>query len=378
MTVTWLWLAAGPAIALALASLAGERRRAAYVRARLAERPASLPTATVIVPVKGPEPNLRANLAALAAQDYPDYELIVTARTAWDIPGGVLPRWAKVVVGRPDDPETGDKVQNLLAGVKAARKRSEVLAFADSDSLVSPRWLRALAAPLGEAGVGASTGYRWHTPEPAGWWSLLRGGWDAVIGGSLGAGGSRFAWGGSMAIRKETFFEVRVPDFWKGAVSDDYALSAAVRRKDLRIAFAPGALVACAEPAGAGAFFRWTRRQLLITRVYDTRLWWTALVSHAVYCAGMAAGAAALAMGRWEGGAALAAQLIPGMFKGYRRARLARESMPEQEAWFRRHGWAHTWLVPAVTWLWLAALVASAAGRTIEWRGRAYRLRRGW
>ena len=34
----------------------------------------------MIVPVKGQDEGLRENLAALAALDYPDYELIVVAR----------------------------------------------------------------------------------------------------------------------------------------------------------------------------------------------------------------------------------------------------------------------------------------------------------
>ena len=172
--MTWLWLLAAPAILLALLSLAGEGRRTAYVHARLRQRPASLPPASIIVPVKGHDDNLRLNLAMLAAQDYPDCEVIVTARTATDIPAGVLPSGVKVVVGRADEPATGEKIQNLMAAVKASRKQSQVLAFADSDGRVSPRWLRALAAPLAEPGVGAATGYRWHTPEPAGFWPLVR------------------------------------------------------------------------------------------------------------------------------------------------------------------------------------------------------------
>jgi ceramide glucosyltransferase len=373
----WLWVLAGPAIMLAAASLWRERARAAYVRRRLAEAPASLPPATVIVPVKGPDEGLRENLAALAAQEYPDYEVIVAAATAADIPAGVLPSGVKVVVGRAGEAGASEKIRNLLAGVRAARKGSRVLAFADSDGCVGPRWLQALAGPLADPGTGAATGYRWHVPEPAGCWSLLRSVWDAVVAGSLGPGGNRFAWGGSMAIRKETYFEARVPEFWKSAVSDDYALSAAVRQAGLRIAFAPGAMAASPERVTAAGFFRWARRQLTIARVYDPAAWWTGLAAHAVYCTGMAAGAAALALGLWEGALALALQLAPGMAKGGWRARLARKAMPRNEAWFRKHGWAHAWCVPAVTWLWLAALLASAFGRTIEWRGKVYRLRRG-
>ena len=35
---------------------------------------------------------------------------------------------------------------------------------------------------------------------------------------------TRFAWGGATAIRKETFFEAGVLEYWKSTVSDDYAL----------------------------------------------------------------------------------------------------------------------------------------------------------
>src|SRR5262249_12940675 len=152
----------------------GSGRRARYVESRLTEQGGTLPAATVIVPVKGYDEGLRENLAALAALDYPDYELIVAAHSAADIPPGVLPSPVKVVLSHGDDPDTAEKIQNLLAAVRSARKRSEVLAFADSDGRPTKRWLRALVAPLSEAGVGASTGYRWFMPEPADFWSLLR------------------------------------------------------------------------------------------------------------------------------------------------------------------------------------------------------------
>src|SRR5206468_11122230 len=102
---------------------------------------------------------LRENLLALASLDYPDYELIIAAHCADDIPRGVLPARARIVLARGSDLETGEKVQNLLAAVRAARKRSVVRAFADSDGRPPKRWLRALVAPLAEKGVGASTGY---------------------------------------------------------------------------------------------------------------------------------------------------------------------------------------------------------------------------
>lgn len=370
------WFCAGPAVLLALASLRSERRRDRYTAQRLSAKNGVTPPATVIVPVKGEDEGLCENLAALASLDYPDYELIVVARSAADIPTGVLPKRAKIVLANGQDPLTAEKIQNLQAAVRAARKRSVVLAFADSDGRPQPRWLRALVAPLQEEGVGAATGYRWFLPAPADFWSLLRAVWDAVAAGALGPGDNRFAWGGAMAIRKEVFFEARVPEFWKGAISDDYALSQAVRELGLAIAYAPGALTPCVEHISMRRFFSWTRRQMAITRVYSPSLWWPGLIAHIWYCAAMAASAVLAMRGYVPATIALAAQLLPGIWKAWRRVRRARRALPEHEAWFRRWAWTHAALAPVATWAWLAALASSAMAGSIEWRGYRYELKR--
>jgi ceramide glucosyltransferase len=374
--VPWFWFFCGPALILAFLSLRGERKRATYVSGVLAAAPrANLPPATVVVPVKGEDAGLRENLAALAGQDYPDYELIVVAQRAADIPAGVLPARVRVVLAHAEEAGTGEKVLNLRTAVRFARKSSRVLAFADSDGRVNATWLRALAGPLEDHGVGASTGYRWYAPEPPDFWSLMRGVWDAVIGGMFGPGSSAFAWGGSMAIRRETFHAIGVAEFWRDTVSDDYALSDAVRRAGLRIVFAPGAMAVSSGRTSAREFLRWARRQLTITRVYRPKLWWGALIAHIFYCGGMAAAVAASIHGQLGAEWVLLAQVSPGMLKGANRATLAKAELPEYKAWFDRHAWVHTLWTPAATWIWLLVLLASACGNRIEWRGHRYRLK---
>jgi cellulose synthase/poly-beta-1,6-N-acetylglucosamine synthase-like glycosyltransferase len=374
--VFWYWFFVGPALLLALLSLRGERKRADYVARRLSEPAQKLPPASVIVPVKGMDPGLRENLAALASLDYPDYELIVAAHQAADIPPGVLPPRVKIVLAGGEDPATGEKVQNLRAAVRATRKGTVVFAFADSDGCVPRGWLRALVAPLAEPGVGASTGYRWFAPDPPGFWSLMRSVWDAVAYGMLGPGNNRFVWGGATAILKETFFTIRVADYWKNTVSDDYALADAVRDAGLTIAYAPGALVPCPDSLRMADLFRWTRRQMTITRVYRPSLWWPALIAHVFYCGGMAASIVASLRGSLLAEWALLVQLSPGMLKGLNRATLAKASLPGFEGWFKRHQWVHAIWIPLATWVWLVTLISSAFGNTIEWRGRRYLLRR--
>jgi len=377
------WYLAAPAILLAILSLRGERKRAAYVERRLAERPKDLPPASVIVPVKGPEEGLRENLGALASLDYPDYELIVCARSAADIAPSVLPARVKVVLAAGDDGPSGsgndgtsEKIHNLRAGLRAVRKTSRIVAFADSDGRPTPRWLRALAAPLDEPRVGASTGFRWFTPVPATFWSLMRAVWDAVSAGRLGPGDNPFVWGGAMAIRKDLFYEIRVLDYWKGAVSDDCELARAVHDAGFAIAYAPGALTPCFQGTAAREFFSWARRQLTIIRVYRPGLWWPALGAHLIYCAGMAAAAIGSIQGNRLAEWALIALLSPGMLKGLNRAIIAKAALPEQEAWFRRHSWVHAIWTPLATWIWLIVLGLSACGNTIRWRGNRYYLKR--
>jgi ceramide glucosyltransferase len=373
--VFWYWLFVGPALLLAVFSLRGERRRAAYVADRLAAPdPADLPPATVIVPVKGADQELRDNLLALASLDYPDYELLIVANSAADLPPGVLPPRAKVVLAHGGDASTGEKVQNLQAAVRAARRHSAVFAFADSDGRPGPRWLRALVAPLSEPGVGASTGYRWFVPDPPRFWSLVRSVWDAVIAGRLGPGDNGFAWGGAMALRKDVFAAAAIGDAWKGTISDDFALAAAIHRAGLTIAFAPGALVPSYDRTTALGFLAWTRRQMLLTRIYSPLLWWVALLAVIFYCGAMAASVAAALAGHTLALAALAAQLAPGMGKAWNRATVAMAALPQCREAVRRQRWAHALLVPFATWMWLVALAASAFGRTIVWRGRSYKL----
>ena len=372
----WFWFFAAPATALAFLSLRGERKRARYVETRLAQTGGQLPRASVIVPLKGPDEGLRENLASLAALDYPNYELLVCARTAADIPPGVLPSGARVVLGWTQETGASEKIRNLDAGIRLALKSSKVLAFADSDGRVPRGWLRALVAPLAEDGVGASTGYRWYLPAPPDFWSLVRSVWNAAIVSLLGPGDAPFAWGGAMAIERELFTALRIEEYWKDWVSDDYALSEAVHAAGLRIAFAPGAMVAATDHVGAIEFFRWAKRQMTITRVYHPRLWLAAFLAHIFYCGGMAAAIVASALGNRLAEWALLILLSPGMLKGTNRTVLAKAELPEFKQWFERHAWVHTWFVPLVTWVWLLTLMLSAFTDVIQWRGNRYTLER--
>jgi len=364
-------------VLLSLLSLRGERARTRFYRSGARTEPSAFPPASVIVPVKGYDDGLTANLAALASLDYPDYELIVVSRSPHDLPPGAAPPRARIVFAGPPPDGTGEKVHNLLAAVSAARAETQVLAFADSDGIPSPGWLRALVAALETARAGAATGYRWHLPQPPVTGpALLRSVWNAVIAGSMGPAPAAFGWGGAMAIRRNTFSHLRIRDWWKGAVSDDYRLSEAVRAAGLHIVFTPGALVAATDGTTFTELLSWTTRQMRITRFYAPRLWHLSLAAHLIYCGAMVAGVSLLLEGSSLAAAALAVQLGTGYYKAARRLALASHAMPAHRQWFARYGWLHALLTPCGTWLWLYASAAAALSGTIQWRGYSLRLSR--
>ncbi len=338
-----------------------------------------LPAVTLIVPVRGHDHDLARNLGSLGVLDYPDYELIVTARDRDDAgfrtARTILGESARFVAAGTPPEGTGEKVHNLLAAVKSARPESEVFAFADSDGQVDEDWLHNLVAPLQDETLGATTGFRWYFPEEGGFWPLLRSAWDSTIAGNMSTQDKNFAWGGAMALRRTTFVEANVEKFWAGAVSDDYRLSAAINAAGRGIRFVPGSMVATTGSCTGKEFLTWARRQLIITRVYRPRLWTAGFVSHVVYCGAMVLSLAmALVENAPLGLGALVVTTVPGMGKGALRGTIARLMFPQREDWFDRHGWAYFWMVPIATWVWLVTFARSATTRRIEWRGYVYDL----
>jgi hypothetical protein len=375
-----LWILAVPAILAGVESLRAGRRQLRYVAAAVST-PTTVwrPPVTLIVPVKGLEPGLAENLRSLAAQDYPDYELIVAARSADDpalsVVRPLLGGRTRLVTAGEDASDTGEKIQNLLAAVAAARPESQVLAFADSDGRVHAGWLRGLIAPLEDYAVGAATGYRWYFPGATAFWPMVRSVWNSTIAGGLGTGRPHFAWGGAMAVRREVFETARVAEFWKGAVSDDYRLTHAMRAAGLEIRFAPQAMVASEGECSGREFLAWATRQMIITRVYSPGLWWTGLAAHVIYCGAMAASVVAAAAGHAWALLVVLLVTLPGMGRGEWRRQAARLMFPDRAQWLDRHKWVYWWLSVPTTWLWLGIFLASACTRRIEWRGHLYELR---
>jgi cellulose synthase/poly-beta-1,6-N-acetylglucosamine synthase-like glycosyltransferase len=344
------------------------------------------PRVALICPVKGMEEDLEANLLSLTQFDYPQYEIFFPIATAEDPAFRVLERVVAasrrpahlIRAGRALD--CSDKVHNLTAAIGQVGEQFDVLVFADSDGRPSHRWLGRLVASLADNNIGAVTTFRWLFPKRHGFWSALAAAWNASAATYLGEGKRNFCWGGGTAISRKRFDELRVLESWRGAASDDYMLTRALQNNGLPIAFAPECLVPSPCSFNLKTFLEFTNRQLVITRIYAPKLWFTALVGHLFYCATILLGIAYWGVGSMIGMPSmqfLVLALIPPIFasvRGVLRLVAVLELLPGLREQLLSEGWVWVLLAPAVPFVYLYNSLAAVFTRKITWRGIRYEL----
>src|SRR5712671_4257397 len=254
------------------------------------------PGVALICPVKGIEPGLEQNLSALTSFDYPDYDIFFALASGEDPARKILDKLAAsskhrvhiVIAGRPEG--CGEKVNNLRAAMQQAKEGYDVFVFADSDGRPGRSWLAHLVAPLADTNIGAVTTFRWFFRQGNGFWSALASTWNAPAATYLGEHRNNFCWGGGTAIRRERFEQIGALEFWKGSVSDDLSLTRALRQAGCAILFAPECIIPAMFDCDLPDLLEFTSRQIVITRVYEPRLWRLGGLAHLLYCAAVLLG----------------------------------------------------------------------------------------
>ena len=175
------------------------------------------PSAAVILCVRGADPTLQVCLEGLLTQDYRDYEVHVVLDSDAD-PAAKLVRnsisnhsFEKVTVHILRDPDSrrGLKVSAILQALTSLSDDVEAVAFLDADAEPDRFWLRNLMRPLGDPGVGATSGLRWFAPATRNAGSLIRAKWNLYALVLMKR--CNIAWGGSLAIRRDTLTSTDLP-----------------------------------------------------------------------------------------------------------------------------------------------------------------------
>jgi ceramide glucosyltransferase len=350
------------------------------------------PRTSLIVPCKGLDPAFNKNISSFFNQDYENYLLWFVVADKTD------PAYARLcelknqlsssskaqdiqifIAGQGKS--CSQKIHNLLYCYERTGNDVEVLAFADSDVCVRSDWLSHIVYPLRKFQNGAASGYRWFIPQKNNIPSLALSAINAKIAQLLGNTHFNQAWGGSMAIRVDTFRQLGLDKIWPKTLSDDLSLSYAVKKAGKKVVFVPACLVASYESTTWRELFEFGRRQFLVTRTSAPGTWWFGLFSSLYSILGLWAGVAMAIYAAMIGDKNLPLFIaVPVLFfagqlgRAILRQRMISELLEED---FPR-------MKPAVVadilffWAWslllLIFIISSAFGRTVTWRGIRYRL----
>ena len=345
------------------------------------------PNVCLIMPCKGDEPNLARNIETLLKLDYPNYRVIIVTDSQ-DDPAHQL---AHTILRMSKDPRAellistqhanaSGKVSAMLTALERPKGSVEVYAFIDSDSTINATWLTELVDPLGDARVGATTGFRWYLGT--GFWSQVQSAWNASGSNLMFDENYNFPWGGAMAIRAETLDRISIEEVWKDAVSDDLTLNVALRGYGYHTLFMPQCtVVTFTENTTRSTFLKWAINQTALTRAYHRKLWNYALAAYTFFDTTFIAGLIALILGLlnttfWFLPATLLLAPIPiGVIRSHSRNLAFQRALPWVNG-LNKTGPRAILANLIAPWIMTYCIVKSISTREIEWRGRSYNLRK--
>jgi ceramide glucosyltransferase len=325
------------------------------------------PAVTILKPLHGAEPGLQARLAAFCQQDYGGSVQILCG--AGDAASAAVPAVRGMQRELPDQRiellvdsrryGSNRKVSNLINMLP--RVRHDVIMISDSDIVVQPGYLRAIAALLVRPRVGAVT-CLYHGIGGDGLWSRLSALAinthflpQAITG--LAVKVTKPCFGATIAMRRSMLERIGGFVPFADELADDYAIGVAVRAAGRDVITAPF-LVGhrCFE----GSLRQLMRHQIRVARTIksiDPIGYAGTIITHPWPLAllGMLSGSTAAAL---VAVAALA-------------SRIALCRCVERRFGLRRE---NIWLIPLQDIFAFAVYVTSYFGATVHWRGADYRV----
>jgi ceramide glucosyltransferase len=367
-----LWLGA---LGTALVAVAMVYTTTAAIAVRVArralrpQRPAAVPPTSVLKPLCGAEPALYERLRSFCEQDAAELQIVFGVRDAHDPALTTVQRLRREfpqldlqVAINPAQHGASSKVSNLLNMMPLVRH--DYLVIADSDVRVRPDYIERVVTPLLNEGVGIVTCLYHAAPGP-GLWSLLGSmfvnEWFVPSVRVAALAGSRaFAFGATIALRRDTLMRIGGFAAIVDQLPDDYRLGERTRRLGLRTVLSEVEVETAMEEASLGRLARHELRWLRTIRTVQPLGYAVAGVTFGLPVALLGALLAA--------GSALTLTMVA-ITAG---ARLVLDSVPRRSISVLRQLWliALNDLLVFLLWCW------SFTTRRVQWRNARYRVAR--
>jgi hypothetical protein len=153
-----------------------------------------------------------------------------------------------------------------------------------------------------------------------------------------------------------------------------------LRRMGAPIMYAPECMVPTLFDCDAAGLLEFTNRQIIILRVYESRLWSLGGLAHLLYCGAVLSGVGLYFSELIQGAPAihllLLAMLPPvlSMARGVLRLAAVMEVLPAWKSKLLADSWVWTLMAAAVPFLALWNTAVALFSRQIRWRGIRYQL----
>jgi cellulose synthase/poly-beta-1,6-N-acetylglucosamine synthase-like glycosyltransferase len=239
------------------------------------------PRCSVILPCKGIPRDFEKNVGSFLSLDYSNYKMIFALESETDT---ALPVIRKLIKDKPMASvviaglatECSQKNHNMLAAIKNA-DNPEIYVFADADISPAKNWLKELVLPLSSPGITVTTGFRWLTAVQARTCEYVHAYINIflyVLLTFINFAGGTFLWGGSMAIRRKDFDDLKVADLWSHAVVDDNSLSQLIMKKSRRSVVVPSCITKSDDLlTSTKQGIAWFTRQIMFLKSYEKAIW---------------------------------------------------------------------------------------------------------
>jgi ceramide glucosyltransferase len=320
---------------------------------------------SILKPIRGRDPKFYEAIRSHALQEYPAFEILFGMSDPNDPASEDIARLQQEFPHVPISAYyVSTKALNVKAGVLAALAKCAkypLLLVNDSDIVVEPGYLRAVAAPLADPKIGVVTClYRADAESPASRAEALGIATEfapsVLVARLLGV--AEFALGSTMVFRAESLRAIGGFEAIQDYLADDYQLGARIHALGLRIEFAP---VVVETDLGAESWAQTWRHQLRWSRtirVSNRMGYYGYAITHATLWSVVAFGAREW----WVGAIALGVRLLAGIVVGrailrYRRTLVDCWSIPLRDVF----GFV----------VWLSGLF----GSEVVWRGKRLSLK---
>ena len=222
------------------------------------------PTVALIIPCKGIDLYMERNLTSIKNQDYNKLTTVAVVDSEDDPAITILEKLQINYIISDHSYKGSGKVRAISTAFKKF-SNLDVFVMADSDTELPNDWLKYLVNPLMDNAIGVTTTYPIYEPiENSNIWSKIKKVWGFLGINMMEFRPSRFAWGGSMAIRNDLLDEVSF-NYFSSSVSDDAAITRICKEKKLSIYYSKKATPVIHVNETKKNFIEWATRQMAIS-----------------------------------------------------------------------------------------------------------------